>query len=296
MGVTMGKHAVKSDRSDSVIAVPTPAEPSLAEKESLLENSLRDLGSVIVAYSGGVDSALVMSFAHRVLGAQAIAVTASSPSVAPEELEAATALAESRGWRHIVVSTSEIEDGRYVANDGRRCFFCKTELYGRLQRIAAELDVRFIANGTNTDDLGDYRPGLEAAAHAEVKSPLVEAGICKQDVRDLAKRDGLSVWDKPAQPCLASRIPYGTSVSVNAMRMIATAERGLRSLGFLVVRVRHYGDTAKIELPLDDIPRFESAEIHSEATRLVLDAGYSSVELDQRGFRSGRLNDALKSS
>lgn len=269
-------------------------DKTLDRKFADLKKLVSGYGSLIVAYSGGVDSTFLAAVAHEVLGVNTLSVTSRSPSVAPEELEAAIALARTKGWRHLVVDTNEIEDPRYLANDGRRCFFCKTELYTHLGQVAAAEGVTKVANGANTDDLGDYRPGMEAAKNFEVVSPLVEAGMSKQDIRDISRFLDLPTWDKPAQPCLSSRIPYGTVVSVGALAMIGKSEKGLRELGFSVVRVRHYGQTARVEIPIDDFERFEY--VRSEAERIVLASGYKIMELDPKGFRSGALNDALKVS
>ena len=272
----------------------TIVDKTLDRKFGDLKKLVRGYGSLIVAYSGGVDSTFLAAVAHEVLGFNALSVTSRSPSVAPEELEAAIALARTRGWRHLVVDTNEIEDPRYLANDGRRCFFCKTELYTHLGQVAAAEGVTKVANGANTDDLGDYRPGMEAAKNFEVISPLVEVGMSKQDIRDVSRCLDLPTWDKPAQPCLSSRIPYGTVVSVGALAMIGKSEKGLRELGFSVVRVRHYGQTARVEIPIDDFERFEY--VRSEAERIVLASGYKVMEVDPKGFRSGALNDALRVS
>jgi uncharacterized protein len=272
----------------------TIVDKTLDRKFADLKKLVSGYGSLIVAYSGGVDSTFLAAVAHEVLGSNTLSVTSRSPSVAPEELEAAIALARTRGWRHLVVDTNEIEDPRYLANDGRRCFFCKTELYTHLGQVAAAEGVTKVANGANTDDLGDYRPGMEAAKNFEVISPLVEVGMSKQDIRDVSRCLDLPTWDKPAQPCLSSRIPYGTVVSVGALAMIGKSEKGLRELGFSVVRVRHYGQTARVEIPIDDFERFEY--VRSEAKRIVLASGYKVMEVDPKGFRSGALNDALRVS
>ena len=272
----------------------TIVDKTLDRKFADLKKLVSGYGSLIVAYSGGVDSTFLAAVAHEVLGFNALSVTSRSPSVAPEELEAAIALARTRGWRHLVVDTNEIENPRYLANDGRRCFFCKTELYTHLGQVAAAEGITKVANGANTDDLGDYRPGMEAAKNFEVISPLVEVGMSKQDIRDVSRCLDLPTWDKPAQPCLSSRIPYGTVVSVGALAMIGKSEKGLRELGFSVVRVRHYGQTARVEIPIDDFERFEY--VRSEAERIVLASGYKVMEVDPKGFRSGALNDALRVS
>ncbi|MDE0592901.1 MAG: ATP-dependent sacrificial sulfur transferase LarE [Dehalococcoidia bacterium] len=266
-------------------------EFALEEKDAKLRSLIAAYGAVIVAYSGGVDSTFLAAVAHEILGKNALAVTSRSPSVAPEELKSASALAYGRGWRHLIVDTDEMNDPRYLANDGRRCFFCKTELYTHLDKVAGDESIGLVANGANTDDLGDYRPGMEAAKNFEVVSPLVEARMNKQDIRDLSKRMDLLTWDKPAQPCLSSRIPYGTKVSVDALGKIGKAEKGLRDLGFSVVRVRHYGDVGRVEIPVEDFVRFEVVRVEAEA--VVVGAGYASMELEPKGFRSGGLNAAL---
>ena len=266
-------------------------DKALGLKFADLKKLVSGYGSLIVAYSGGVDSTFLAAVAHEVLGVNTLSVTSRSPSVAPEELEAAIALARTKGWRHLVVDTNEIGDPRYLANDGRRCFYCKTELYVHLEQVAVAEGITKVANGANTDDLGDYRPGMEAANNFEVVSPLVEVGMSKKEIRDISRRMDLPTWDKPAQPCLSSRIPYGTAVSVRALSMIGKAEKGLRDLGFGVVRVRHYGQTARVEIPMDDFERFE--HVHFEAEQIILASGYKVMELDPKGFRSGALNDVL---
>ena len=266
-------------------------DKALGLKFADLKKLVSGYGSLIVAYSGGVDSTFLAAVAHEVLGVNTLSVTSRSPSVAPEELEAAIALARTKGWRHLVVDTNEIGDPRYLANDGRRCFYCKTELYVHLEQVAVAEGITKVANGANTDDLGDYRPGMEAANNFEVVSPLVEVGMSKKEIRDISRRMDLPTWDKPAQPCLSSRIPYGTAVSVRALSMIGKAEKGLRDLGFGVVRVRHYGQTARVEIPMEDFERFE--HVRFEAEQIVLASGYKVMELDPKGFRSGALNDVL---
>ena len=279
------------------IALESPGYSDRADdagrKEQALVALLRDLGSVIVAYSGGVDSAYLADVCHEVLGERSLAVTAASASVAPDELEAAIALAAARGWRHKVIATGEMEEPGYAENGPRRCFFCKTELYTQLGALAATMGNPAIANGTNADDLGDYRPGLEAAANYRVVSPLVESGMTKDDIRALSKARGLPTWDKPAQPCLSSRIPYGTRVTVESLARIGRAERALKGLGFRELRVRHYGESARVEIARSEMAGLDSNGLNERVIEAVRSAGYTNVEIDPRGFRSGSLNAAL---
>jgi pyridinium-3,5-biscarboxylic acid mononucleotide sulfurtransferase len=272
----------------------TGTEPSLiAHRERLLE-TLRSYGRVAVAYSGGIDSTVVAQAAYEALGDAAIAVTAVSDSLATGELEEAQDLARRIGIRHRVIRTEEFADPNYLRNNPDRCYFCKSELYGRLSGLLGELAVDVIASGANTDDLGDHRPGMRAAGENGVRHPLQECGLSKADVRALAKAWDLPTWDKPATPCLSSRIAYGEEVTPERVRMIDQAEQWLRQRGLRLLRVRyHKGDVARIEVPLDDLPRLIHPEVRGALVQTFRALGFKFVTLDLEGFRSGSLNGMI---
>jgi pyridinium-3,5-biscarboxylic acid mononucleotide sulfurtransferase len=266
-----------------------------APARSLVE-LIAGFGSCAVAFSGGVDSTVVAKAAQLALANRAVAVTGRSASLAAGELEAATALADLIGIRHVVVDTTEVEQPQYAANAPDRCFHCKTELYTQLEALAGQLGATTIANGANTDDLGDYRPGLAAAANHKVRSPLVECGLDKAAVRRLALAWELPVWDKPAMPCLSSRIAYGESVTPERLAMIDRAEQFLRGLGLANLRVRyHKGDLARIEVPAEAIAALTQPETREKVLAELRRLGFSYVTLDLEGFRSGSMNRVLRS-
>lgn len=269
--------------------------PALDEKRDRLLQILRDYGSVVVAFSAGVDSTVVAKAAALACGDKAMAATAFSPSLASGELDQARQLAGLIGIRHEIVETDEFSNPEYLANPGNRCYFCKTELYGHLRPLADKLRFNVVVSGANLDDQGDYRPGMAAAAENSVTSPLIEAGISKADVRELARLWGLPVWDKPATPCLSSRIAYGIEVTPSRVRMIDIAEQFLKQLlGENELRVRlEPQDLARIEVPLGALQKIVGPDVGSQVVERFLGLGFASVTVDLQGFRSGSMNAAL---
>jgi len=266
----------------------------LAAKRDRLLDLIGGYGSCAVAFSGGVDSAIVAKAAQLALGDRAIAVTGTSASLAEGELQAAAEFARQIGIRHEIISTEEFANADYLRNSPDRCFYCKTELYTQLEGLAEKLGVQVIANGANLDDRGDYRPGMIAANEHDVRSPLVECQLSKVEVRQLAAHWQLPVWDKPASPCLSSRIAYGQEVTPERVAMIDWAEQFLREHGFRELRVRYHGDDlARIEVPLDELPRLAEPELREALVARLGTLGFKYVTLDLQGFRSGSLNQVI---
>jgi uncharacterized protein len=269
-------------------------DPELIARRDHLLEILRGYGRLAVAYSGGVDSAVVAKAAQVALGDSTIAVTAVSDSLAKGELEEAIELAKKIGIAHQVMHTEEFADPNYLRNNSDRCYFCKSELYGRLSSLKDKLGVDSIASGANMDDQGDHRPGMKAAAEHGVRHPLQEAGLTKDHVRQLAKAWDLPTWDKPATPCLSSRIAYGEDVTPEKVRMIDAAEGWLRRQGLKLLRVRyHKGDLARIEVPIEELPRLADPEVRKNLIPAFRELGFKFVTLDLEGFRSGSLNTLI---
>lgn len=270
--------------------------PELAAKQAVLESSLRALGRVLIAYSGGTDSAFLASTAHRILAENMLAVVADSPSLARFQLADAIAFAREQGFSVEIVRTSEFDRPEYVRNDSSRCFHCKDELFVVMENFAAEHGFRAIAYGVNLDDKSDFRPGQVAASQHKVAAPLLDARLTKDDVRALARHAGLRIWDKPASACLSSRIEYGRSVTVEALSAVEQGEDALRRFGFRQFRVRHHGEIVRIEISREELPRALDPEMALEFTRIFKALGFKFITLDLEGFRSGSMNSLLSAS
>ncbi|MBD2522292.1 ATP-dependent sacrificial sulfur transferase LarE [Nostoc sp. FACHB-133] len=265
----------------------------LTEKFEQLKALFEEMEQALIAYSGGVDSTLVAKIAYDALGDRALAVTAVSPSLLPEELEDAKIQAATIGIAHKIVQTHEMENPNYTSNPVNRCYFCKSELHDTLKPLALQLGYPYVVDGVNADDLHDYRPGIQAAKERGARSPLAEVGVTKVEVRQLSQQLGLSWWDKPAQPCLSSRFPYGEEITVAKLQRVGRAEIFLRKLGWQNLRVRSEGDTARIELSPEQIKEFVLTTDLQKVVSVFQDFGFLYVTLDLEGYRSGKLNQIL---
>ncbi|PSB03035.1 ATP-dependent sacrificial sulfur transferase LarE [Merismopedia glauca CCAP 1448/3] len=265
----------------------------LVEKLEQLKSIFAEMECALIAYSGGVDSTLVAKVAYDVLGDRAVAVTAESASLLPEELEDARIQAAAIGISHRIVQTQEMENPNYTSNPVNRCYFCKSELHDTLKPLARQMGYPYVVDGVNADDLRDYRPGIQAAKERGARSPLAEVGITKAEVRELSQKLGLPWWDKPAQPCLSSRFPYGEEITLPKLQRVGRAEVYLQKLGWKTLRVRSVGDTAKIELPVEQIQNFVASTDLPALVSKFQELGFVYVTLDLEGFQSGKLNQVL---
>ena len=274
-------------------AAPSINEPELRRKEAALLSILNEMGHVIVAYSGGTDSAYLAWAAVKALGEKAVAITADSASIPASHKRDAEEFAAQFGIRHEYIETFEFDNPDYVKNDKNRCFHCKDELFSRLDKVCAERGVTNVVYGVNVDDLGDWRPGQGAASAHNVKAPLVEAGLCKAEIRELSRLAGLPTWDRPAAACLSSRIPYGTEVTKERIKTVEDGEEALKELGFRQFRTRFHGDLVRIEVAVEELPRALAPEMAAKFVEIFKPLGFHYVTLDLQGYRQGSLNEAI---